>query len=60
MSEFVNQLLDVELIFPPLLRQQWREMLDQLKEIDLIQERIRLIEKQLLVYVNRAPIIHNN
>lgn len=60
MSEFVNQLLDVELIFPPLLRQQWREMLDQLREIDSIQERIRLIEKQLMVYVNRAPIIHNN
>lgn len=60
MSEFVNQLLDVDLIFPPLLRQQWQDMLDRLRTIESIQERIRLIETQLLVYVNRAPIIHNN
>jgi AraC-like DNA-binding protein len=60
MSELVNQVLDVELIFPVLLRQQWREMLDQLRPIDSIHERIRLIETQLMMYVNRAPTIHNN
>ncbi|MBO0952976.1 helix-turn-helix domain-containing protein [Fibrella forsythiae] len=60
MSEFVNQLVDVNLIFPPLLRQQWQTMLDQLRAIDSIQDRIVVVEKQLLAYVNRTPISHNN
>ena len=60
MSEVVNQVIDVDLLFPPVLRQKWQEMLDQLITIDSIQERIRIIEKQLLIYVNRAPIVHNN
>lgn len=60
MNEVVNQVVDVELLFSPLLRQQWRQMFDQIRPIDSIQERIRVIEKQLMTYINRAPTIQNN
>lgn len=58
--ELANQLLDVELVFPPLFRAQWRSVLDQLRTVDSIQERINLIETHLIKYVKRAPALHGN
>ena len=57
MPELSDQVLDIEAVFSPSFRQQWRSALDQLRELHSIQERIRLIEKQLLIAVNRVPTL---
>ncbi len=55
MRESTNQVLDIEAVFPLAFRQRWRSVLDQLKQLNSIRDRIQLIEAQLLVYVNRMP-----
>lgn len=57
MGELANQVLDIETVFPLLFRQQWRSLPDQLRALDSIDERIWLLEKQLLLLVNRLPTV---